>query len=160
MKFHLGLLVAAAAVLAIPTGAGARNLNSADPYDSRIIAAYHCNNSATKVQFAESVLKECKSVYDATVRFESSVSSTRITSAQRSTLAIAKGLSMMTMAAGYAELDGKMTKRACQAIKSIDDALKGYDAAASNGLEKLHNMLVTTRDVAIPKCRIGGHWKG
>ena len=65
---------------------------------------------------------------------------------------------MMTLSAGYAELDGVMSARACQAIKGIVDALKGYDPAAPNDLEQLHDLLISTRDIAIPKCRIGGHW--
>ena len=67
---------------------------------------------------------------------------------------------MMTVAAGYAQLDGMMSARACDAIRAIDLSLASYDTAAPNGLESLYNLIVSTRDVAIPKCRTGGHWPG
>ena len=102
------------------------------------------------------VLDKCRAIYDETVRFERSVP--KMTAAQRNTLIVAKGLSMMTLAGGYLNLDGVMSARVCQIIRVIDRSLAGYDPSAPNGLEKLHQMLVNTRDNAVPKCRSGGHW--
>ena len=151
-------LALGAALIATASPASARNLIPSDPYDARVLAAYHCNKTTLDNGYTESRIAQCKAVYDATVTFERTVQAP--TAAQRSTLAIAKGLSMMTVSAGYAKLDGKMTARACQGIRAIDQSLAGYDPAAPNGLEGLHKLLVDTRDVAIPKCRIGGHWPG
>lgn len=158
MKPSIALALTCAFALCGAANAHARDLNSADPFDARIIAAYHCNKAVMDAGYTEPGVARCKSVYDVTVTFEGSVS--QATAAQRSTIAIAKGLSMMTVAAGYAKMDGKMTARACGAIKIIDQSLTGYSRAAPNGLEGLYDLLVETRDVAVPKCRIGGHWPG
>ena len=139
-----------------PSAAQARTLIPSDPYDARILAAYHCNKATTEGDFSAERLARCKAVYDATVAFERSEPA--MSPAQRSTLAIAKGLSMMTVSAVSAKLDGVMSARACKAIEAIDLALAGYDPRAPNGLEGLYELLVKTRDVAIPKCRTGGHW--
>ena len=142
--------------LCLPSAAAARNLIPSDPYDARGIAAYHCNKATTEGDYSAERLAQGKAVYDATVAFERSVQA--MSAEQRSTLAIAKGLSMMTVAGGYTKLDGVMSARACKAVEAIDLALAGYDPQAPNGLEGLYALLVKTRDAAIPKCRTGGHW--
>ncbi len=144
--------------MALPSAGVARTLIPADPYDARVLAAYHCNRAVTQGDYSEGRLARCKSVYDATVAFERSAQG--MSAAQRSTIAIAKGLSMMTVAAGYAHVDGRMTARACAAVSGMDQALAGYDPAAPNGLEDIYALVAKTRDAAIPKCRIGGHWPG
>ena len=158
VKLRLVLLAACTAALGAPSEAAARNLSPADPYDARVIAAHRCNEAATKGGYAEPLLAQCRAVYEATVSFERSAP--QPTSAQRNTLSIAKGLSMMTVAGGYAKIDGKMTARACQAIATLDQALAGYDPATQTGLEMLYTMLANTRDVGVSKCRAGGHWRG
>ena len=152
----ISAFLAAAAALAVPTTA--RNLVPSDPYDARILAAYNCNKAVVGGDYSETTIARCRAEYDKTVAFARTAQSP--TPAQRNTLAIAKGLSMMTVAAGYAKIDGVMSARACQAIKGIDSALAGYVPAAPNGLEGLQTLLVNTRDEAIPKCRIGGYWPG
>ena len=149
---------AVAAAAALPSPGVSRNLIPSDPYDARILAAYHCNKAVTEGDYSEGRLARCRSVYDATVAFERSAQAMR--PAQRSTIALAKGLSMMTVAAGYAKVDGKMTARACEAVRAMDLALTGYDPAAPNGLEDIYALVAKTRDAAVPKCRIGGHWPG
>jgi len=158
VKARFVLLAACAVALGAPSGAAARNLSSADPYDARVIAAHRCNQAADKGDYAERLLAQCRTVYEATVNFERSVQ--QPTRAQRNTRVIAKGLSMMTLAGGYAKIDGKMTARACQAMATLDQALAGYDPATPTGIEMLYTMLAKTRDVAVPKCRAGGHWRG
>ncbi len=158
MKPRLMLLATLAAALAAPSGLAARTLLPDDPYDARIIAAHLCNRAAVKVDFDTNQLDQCRAVYDETVRVERSA--VRMTPAQKNALVIAKGLSMMTLSSGYAKRDGVMSARACQAIAGIDQALARYDPASPNGLESLYKLLVQTRDTAIPKCRIGGHWSG
>ena len=156
MRSLIALAALLAATLAVPSGADARSLLPSDPYDGRIIAAHNCNNSAKAVGFGTMILAECRAVYDETVRFEQS--RPQMTAAQKNAIAIAKGLSMMTLAAGYLDADGVMSARACAAIGGIDRSLAGYDTRVHNGLQKLHDLLVRTRDVAVPKCRKGGHW--
>jgi len=156
----MSALLVAAAMLGlsgvVPITASARDLLPSDAYDARIIAANRCNTAAKQGGFAPMVLDQCRAVYDETVRFERSVP--EMTAAQRNTLIVAKGLSMMTLAGGYLNLDGVMSARVCQAVRTIDQTLSGYDPSAPNGLEKLHQMLANTRDGAVPKCRKGGHW--
>ncbi len=149
---------AIAGVLALSPAAGARNLYPSDPYDARVIAAYNCDKAVTADDYSAATLARCKAEYDTTVAFERSVQA--MTPAQKSTLAIAKGLSMLTMSGGYTKLDGVLSARACKAVEGIDQALTGYDPAAPNGLENIYDLLVKTRDAAIPKCRMGGHWPG
>ena len=106
------VLVAAAALGASatgPTSASARDLLPSNPYDARIIAANRCNTAARQGGFAPMVLDKCRAIYDETVRFERSVP--KMTAAQRNTLIVAKGLSMMTLAGGYLNLDGVMSAR-------------------------------------------------
>lgn len=158
MRTIFVLCATLASASALHSGADARTLRAADPYDARIIAANNCNSAVKDGGFTEALLTQCKGVYDATVSFERSARA--MTRAQKSTLAIAKGLSMLTISGGYTKLDGVLSARACKAVEAIDLALVGYDPAASNGLEDLYNLLANTRDAAIPKCRIGGHWPG
>lgn len=143
--------------MVISTGAGARNLLPSDPYDARILAADRCNKEAIQNGFTEALIARCKAEYDRTLAFERSAQN--MAPAQRSALAIAKGLSMITVSAGYAKLDGKMTARACEGIRLMDQSLAGFDPAAPGGLEKMYALVARTRDVAIPKCRAGGHWR-
>jgi hypothetical protein len=156
MRTILVLCATIASVCALPAGASARTLQPSDPYDARIIAADHCNSTVQESGFAEAVLDQCKAVYDATVSLERSAQA--MTPAQKSTIAIAKALSMLTITGGYTKLDGVLSARACKALEGINRALAGYDPGAPNGLEDLYGMLVKTRDTAIPKCRTGGHW--
>lgn len=158
MNRTLALSLGLIATLCAATSADARPLLPSDPFDARVLAAYHCNKSTMDLGYTEARIAKCKLEYDRSLAFEQSAQ--ELTAAQRSTLAVAKSLSMMTVAAGYAKIDGKMTARACQAIRSIDTSLTQYDAAAPNGLEGLHKLLVDTLEVSIPKCRIGGHWPG
>ena len=151
----LGTLLAA---LPMPSDAQARTFSRADPYDARIIAAHRCNSAAVNGGYTEPLIAECKAVYDATILFERSAQAS--TPAQRTALAIAKSLPMMTIAAGYAVQDGVMSARTCQAIRMMSQPLADYDPAAANGLEPFHQLLVQTRDQGIPKCRQGGHWPG
>ena len=146
-----------ASLCALPSGVAARDLIPSDPYDAQIIAADHCNSAVRESGFSEAMLGQCKAVYDATVSLERSAQA--LTPAQKSTIAIAKGLSMLTISGGYTKLDGVLSARACKAVEGIDQALAGYDPAAPNGLEGLYELLVKTRDTAIPKCRTGGHWR-
>ena len=156
MRTQYVAIVALAAAFGLPSGSAARELFPSDPYDARIIAADNCNSAVKDAGFTEAVLDQCKAVYDATVSLERSAQA--MTPAQKSTLAIAKGLSMLTMSGGYTKLDGALGARSCKAVEGIDQALAGYDPAAPNGLEGLYDLLVKTRDAAIPKCRTGGHW--
>ena len=156
MRAILVLCATLASVCALTSGVAARDLSPSDPYDARIIAADRCNSAARDAGFTEAVLDQCKAVYDATVSLERSAQA--MTPAQKSTIAIAKGLSMLTISGGYSKRDGVLSARACKAIEGLDQALAGYDPAAPNGLEGLYDLLVKTRDAAIPKCRTGGHW--
>ena len=158
MKPRLILLATLAAALAAPSGLAARTLLPGDPYDARIIAEHYCNKAALEVGFEASQLDQCRAVYDETVRVERAAQ--RMTPSQQNAIVVAKGLSMMTLSSGYAKHDGVMSARACQAIAAIDQALASYDPASPNGLESLYDLLVKTRDIAVPKCRIGGHWPG
>lgn len=156
MRTEYVAIVVLAAAFGLPSVSAARELFPSDPYDARIIAADNCNSAVEERGFTEETLDGCRSVYDATVKLERSAQS--MSPAQKSTLAIAKGLSMLTITGGYVKLDGALSARACKAVEGIDQALAGYDPAAPNGLEDLYAVLVMTRDSAIPKCRIGGYW--
>ena len=158
MHLRFVLSIAPGMALCLTSAADARTLIPSDPYDARVLAAYHCNKATTEGDYSADRLARCTAVYDATVAFERSAQA--MSPAQKSTIAIAKGLSMMTVSAVSAKLDGVMSARACKAIAAIDRALTGYDPAAPNGLEGLYALLVETRDSAIPKCRTGGHWPG
>ncbi|MDN3646355.1 hypothetical protein QWY75_09095 [Pontixanthobacter aestiaquae] len=135
--------------------ANARNLNAQDIYDARIIAAHNCNNTAKAAEYSEAAIDRCAAIYQATLKIERDAADA--TPQQRNTLAIARGLSMLTVGAGYAKLDGKMTARACRAVAALQQALALYTAGASPGLEGLYSLLTNTRDVSVPKCRQGGH---
>lgn len=156
MRTQFVLCLALGAAIGAASPGAARDLNPSDPYDARIIAADHCNSAFEESGFSEAQLNRCKAMYDATVSFERSAQA--MTSAQKNTIAIAKGLSMLTLSGGYTKLDGALSARACKAVEGMDQALAGYDPVAPNGLEELYAMLVTIRGSAIPKCRIGGHW--
>lgn len=157
MRGFLAFSAMLAAGFALSAQGSARDLSHSDPYDARIIAAYNCNKVVAAGDYSESTLARCRAEYDTTVRFERSAQP--MSPAQRSTIAVAKGLSMMTMAGGYTKLDGVLSARACKAIEAMDRSLNGYDPAAPNGLENLYALVANTRDVAIPKCRTGGYWR-
>ncbi|MBH1945507.1 hypothetical protein I5L01_14875 [Erythrobacter sp. YJ-T3-07] len=157
MRRFLVLSATLAMAFALPAQGSARDLIRSDPYDARIVAAYNCNRIVAAGDFSDSTLARCRAEYDTTVQFERSVQG--ITPAQRSTIAIARGLSMMTMSGAYTRLDGVLSARACEAIRLMDQSLAGYDPAASSDLEDLYTLIANTRDVAMPKCRIGGHWR-
>ena len=65
VKARFVLLAACAVALGAPSGAAARNLSSADPYDARVIAAHRCNQAADKGDYAERLLAQCRTVYEA-----------------------------------------------------------------------------------------------
>ena len=79
---------------------------------------------------------------------------------QRTVLAIAKSLPMLTITAAYAARDGVMSARTCRAVRMMSQPLLDYDPAAADGLEPFYELVVKTRDESTPKCRLGGHWPG
>lgn len=145
-------ILSIAGVPAIP--AAAQDLNSADPYESAIFDAIRCDKAAIQTDYALPELRACQQLHDGLVA--RSEREHRASAKQRNGLLIARGLSMLTVAAGHAEIDGKVSADVCRATRNMAKALAAYDANATPNYAGIVKMLEESRDLIIPKCQIGG----
>lgn len=146
--------VLAAAMLASQS-AHAETLSPDDPFEARVIASYNCNRGAEAGDYTEALARNCAIAYQRALDLLQATAS--IEPRQRNMLAMARSLAVMKVVAGYGELDGTMSARACNATRLLAVATGDYAANVTTAWDAVQDVAVAARDDAIPKCVAGGH---